>query len=126
MKLCSNTHGFTLIEAMVAIFILTIGILGFYQITVSSLLTNSRANNMTLASAQVAGAIEVIRQQPYSTLVSSTAATQITDPETGYVTTWTVVDNAPIAGAKFVQVQIIIPNGGSTVTYDYVRHDDGT
>ncbi len=111
---------------MVAIVILTIGILGFYRITVSSLLTNSRANTMTLASAQVAGEVELIRQMPYSTLVSSTVATQITDPQTGYIITWTVVDNSPTVGTKFVQAQVAVPNGGPTVTYDYVRHDDGT
>lgn len=123
MKRILQQHdGFTLIEAITALVILTVGIFGFFAITISSIGTNTRANTTTLASAQVADQIERIRQSSYTTLADGNRI----DPQTGYNITWTVTNNSPIVNAKRVVVQIIVPNNGPTVTFDYVRHDDGT
>lgn len=126
MEKLIKQDGFTLIETLAAMVILTIGILGFFTLHARMINTTFRANCMTLASAAVAGQIESIRQNSYSGLVSSTGATEITDPQTGYTVRWTVTNDTPVPDAKFVVVTVVVPNGGPTVSYDYVRHNDGT
>jgi prepilin-type N-terminal cleavage/methylation domain-containing protein len=50
MKKITNQNGFTLIEALVAMVILTIGILSLYTMQVSAINGNATANRLTTAS----------------------------------------------------------------------------
>lgn len=124
MKIPGNQAGFTLIEALCAMVILSIGILGFFTLNATMITHNFRANNMTVASTEVAGQIERLRQRPYSTLANPPLS--LVSPQTGYTVSWTVTPNSPTTDASLIIVTVAVPNNGPTVSYRYVRHDDGT
>lgn len=122
-----NTHshdGFTLIEALCAMVILSIGILGFFTLNATMINHNHRANTMTLASTEVAGQIERLRLKAYSTLPDPPLS--FVSNQTGYTVTWTVTPNSPVADATLLKVSVDVPNNGPKVSYNYIRHDDGT
>lgn len=126
MKILLKQDGFTLIEALIAMVVLTIGILSYFTLQGNMIGHNHRAYTMTQATNLVAAQLETIRQSAYSTLVSSTSATQVNDAQTGYSVTWTVTDDTPVLGAKLVIATVAVPNNGPTVTFNYVKYDDGT
>jgi type IV pilus modification protein PilV len=125
MKILLKQDGFTLIEALTAMVILTIGILSYFTLQGNMIGANHRAYTMTQATNLVAAQLEAIRQSPYSTLADSTLATQFNDAQTGYSVTWTVTDDTPVSGAKLIAATVVVPNNGPTVTLDYVKYDDG-
>jgi type IV pilus modification protein PilV len=124
MQILRKENGFTLIETVIAMAILTIGILAFFTLQTSMLRTNFQASTMTQASNLVAGQLETLRQAPYSTLASSTPATQVVDAQTGYIITWDVTPDDPVAGAKRIVASVAVPNGGPVVSFDYVKFDN--
>jgi prepilin-type N-terminal cleavage/methylation domain-containing protein len=126
MQRLRKEDGFTLIETMAAMAILTIGILTYFTLQANMIRTNARASSMSTASNLVAGQLETLRQAPYSTLASSTPATQVVDAQTGYIVTWVVTPNVPVAGASRIAARVAVPNNGPVVTFDYVKFDDGT
>lgn len=65
MKKSNRQQGFTLIEVMIAIVLLTIGILAAGTMQISSLGGNSNANRITQASTLAGGRIESIMSKPY-------------------------------------------------------------
>jgi len=65
MKIANNQKGFTLIEAMVAIVILTIGIISLYTMQTTALKGNATANGLTTASTWSGDRIEQILSMEY-------------------------------------------------------------
>ncbi len=63
-----NNQGFTLIEVLVAIVVLTIGILSLYSMQVSAINTNTTASNMTTGSNWASNTIETLLNNPYDNL----------------------------------------------------------
>ena len=65
MKNHNNQNGFTLIEVIIAIFILTIGILGAAAMQVASIDGNSKANKLTEAATWGGNELETLMALPY-------------------------------------------------------------
>lgn len=65
MKPLLTQKGFTLIEALVAIVILTIGILSLYTMQVSSINGNATANHLTVATSVANNCYERLWNTPY-------------------------------------------------------------
>ncbi len=61
----NNQNGFTIVEVMIAIFILTIGILGAAAMQVASIDGNSIANQITEAATWGGDEIETLMAMPY-------------------------------------------------------------
>ena len=61
-----SNNGFTLIEVICAIAILTVGILSLYSLQISSINTNSSANTITAASTWASDRVEILINRPYS------------------------------------------------------------
>jgi prepilin-type N-terminal cleavage/methylation domain-containing protein len=61
----SANQGFTLIEVIVAIAVLTIGILSLYSMHVSSINGNATASNLTTRSNWASDRIEILLSRPY-------------------------------------------------------------
>jgi type IV pilus assembly protein PilV len=57
-KIVTNEKGFTLIEALCAMVILSIGIFSFYSLQISSIQGNAKANRITTAATLNAAQIE--------------------------------------------------------------------
>lgn len=62
----NNREGFTLIEAIISVFILGIGIIALYSMQMTAVIGNSQANNMTQATVVVGDVIEQIIQVDFS------------------------------------------------------------
>ena len=126
-RIVKTDRGFTLIEVLIAMLILTVGIMAMMTMQVKAVTTNYRASAMTVASAGVASQLEVFQMLDYldPTLSSGShpsAATPVFAPGTDYPVTWVVTDNAPVAGNKRISVTVQVPNDGPTVTYEYIKH----
>lgn len=65
MKHSSGQCGFTLIEVLIAMFVLTIGIFALYSMQITALNTNARANSMTIASNWASDRVEGLLNRPY-------------------------------------------------------------
>jgi type IV pilus modification protein PilV len=69
MKIIDDENGFTLIEVLVAMVILSIGILSMYSMQITSIRGNSTASQITIAATAGANQIENIFAMDYDQLV---------------------------------------------------------
>jgi len=110
-------NGFTLVEIMVAIFILVIALLGLISVTVMVVKGNAFSKTMTTATTLAKDKMEQLKNTGYSSLVpgtytdyarvdSTVEATQTTG--TVYTRTWTVPDpdNPPPPNMKTIRVKV--------------------
>jgi type IV pilus assembly protein PilV len=121
----SHRGGFTLIEVMVALLILSIGLFGMLGITANSLKLTSSANFRTTAAQQAYAMAETLRANP-STL-GAAAAGDATFMSTTPASTPDCVKAAGCARGAFINnvvymwqqaVQANLPNGAGTVCRD--------
>lgn len=61
----TSENGFTLLEVLVAMAVLTVGILGLFAMQTNSISGNSRANHLTIASTWCVTQLETIAGLPY-------------------------------------------------------------
>ncbi|WP_136808422.1 type IV pilus modification protein PilV [Desulfosediminicola flagellatus] len=140
MKLCIPTlkqdDGFTLIEALISMLVLSIGILSFYTLQLTSVQQNARASNITVATNWAAEKIEDIISYPYDNLLDvdgdgtskDTDANGIDDdgnyfglndttiaakpdgqqnsPDGKYTISWNVALDQPLPGNKTIRVHV--------------------
>lgn len=102
--------GFTLLEVIVAISILTFGLLAVASMQVSAIRGNYNASNITEATTFGQDAMEQFLAQAYS------------DADTG-----TVVGPTPVAGTIYNITRTVAanPNGGQRITVDVRWTDKG-
>lgn len=105
-----DNRGFTLIEILVAMIVLSIGLLGMAALTVGIMRGNSFSNQLTTASILAQDKMEDIRKQGYSgTPATDTTVTEDYNSIASYASykrvTVTDVDN-PAAGMKKVTVTV--------------------
>ena len=126
----NNTRGFTLIEVMIAMMVLTIGILGMMTMQTSAITGNYKASTMTIASNIASRQIETLRNAPFvSNNVNACPANTpctATDPSTGYGISWVIaqVTGIPTNDAQTITVTVTRPNGMQPVTYSYTKFRD--
>ena len=129
-----NENGFTLIEALVAMVVLTIGILSIYSMQVVSIDSNSKSSHVTIASNSAAELVERIISTPHDDLIDSdgdgtnqdngapfgldddggnfglddlTLATADGQATSGdYSVFWNVAEDYPVIGVKTVRVYV--------------------
>ena len=120
-----NTRGFTLLETVIALMMLTIGILAMMTMQTSAITGNYRASTMTIASNIASRQIETLRNAPF---VSGHAGNTFTatDPSTGYGISWVVaqVPGTPTNKAQTITVTVTRPNGMNPVIYYYTKFKD--
>ncbi|MDW7773827.1 MAG: type IV pilus modification protein PilV [Desulfobulbaceae bacterium] len=122
-KSCSNQEGFTLIEALIAMVVLTIGILTLITMQTTSIKGNAKARNLTTASAWGQDRIERLFAMDYDDVADGTA----TSPDGHYTISWTVADDilasVPDQPLKQITVSIVRNDFGAqrTVDFNYYR-----
>ena len=104
----AGSEGFTLIEALVAMFILVVAILAMYTMHVTSIRHNAGANSLTVASTWASDRIEQLLLCKYEDpemidrinkgvagldKVGAAADGQATSPDGRYIISWNVVDS---------------------------------
>lgn len=117
-KIHDNSNGFTLIEIMIAIFILTVALLGMAAVTVSVINGNAFSKEITTATTLAQDKMEEIKNLGYSgTPSSDTTTTEDYKSITDYPTYKrdTEIDAAsPGANMKTITVTVSWKRGSTT------------
>ncbi len=98
-------NGFTLIEVLIAIVILSVGLLGMASLTGSIILSNKLSNDLTTATTLSQDKMEDIRADAYGSVASETKVACST-PYAAFQREVTVVNDSPAAGMKTVTVKV--------------------
>ncbi len=115
-----QTQGFTLIELMVALFILSVGLLGMIKMQMSSIQGNAFSGRMTTAIALAQDQMEILINQDLDPWADVTGT--LNDPTLmgrqydGYTITWNITTGVPTNNLATVTVQVQWPGGPSPVT----------
>ena len=101
----ADNKGFTLIEVMIAIVILSVGLLGMASLTVGIIKGNKFSNEVTTATTLGQDKMEDIRRTGYSSVAAETKAV-LPSPDDQYKREVTVTNNSPATDMKTVNVKV--------------------
>lgn len=140
MKKNNCQHGFTLIEVLIAIVVLTIGILGAATMQIAAIDGNSTAIRLTGAITWGEDRLETLMGLPFAqadlvddgndgvngldkTDVVGNLADGGPDVQGVFTVFWNVADNYPVFGTKTIRVIVQRREKGMlrTVTQDFIR-----
>ncbi len=96
-----SSQGFTLIEIMIAVFLIVVVMMGVISVTAMVIKGNSFSKMMTTATTLAKDKMEQLKNDGYDALVTG-SDTQ----ESIYNRTWTVANDTPAAGMKTVVVTV--------------------
>lgn len=116
----AEPRGFTLIEMMIAIFILSVGILGLLAVHVTTTKTNFKAGRMTAATTENSDRQEKLLAAKYddAALAPDTAASTV---DGRYTISWTVSPaDDPIPNVKTVTIVTKWKENGQDRSIEYV------
>jgi len=104
--------GFTLLEVIVAISILTVGLLAVGTMQVSAIYGNSFAGRMTAATSIAEDKMEQLLSLQYTYTATHPDLAEGSHPDTpaadasGYTLTWNVINNSPVGNTKQITVTV--------------------
>ena len=105
----TTEKGFTLSEALVAIVVLSLGLLGLERMHIAAIQVNTIASRLTQATTLAQDRAEQLMALPYDDVML--ADTTENTPQ-GYTISWTVVTNSSI-GIKTINISVTWKNKGS-------------
>ena len=100
-----NNKGFTLIEVLVAMVILSVGLLGTAALITGIINSNKLSNRISTATVLAQDKMEDIKRDGYSN-AGNEPKTSLPSPYDKYEREVTVVDNSPSSGMKTVTVEV--------------------
>lgn len=126
----TNSAGFSLVEVIVALFLMGLGVLAAAPMFMYAMQQNASGGDIGSAGAIAVDRLEQIRARDYDTLtaggslaVNATGYSDVTDPD--FTVRWIVVDDIPIANTKSISVRVIpsgdLPGASRVVTLSTVR-----
>lgn len=96
----NSSAGFTLLEVLLAIAILSVALLGMATLTGSIIGSNQLADQTTTATTLAQNKIEEFKNKRYSSI------TTYSDSPSIYTRTWTVTPNKPDTDMKYIEVKV--------------------
>jgi type IV pilus assembly protein PilV len=145
MDTYKNETGFSLIEVMVALAVLTIGVLALYSMQISSLRGNAQANTVTSIADATADQIEQIMSLPYDdplltdfdgdgiagladtlTTPTPTPDHSVVSADGRYTIFWNVAKDTPMSNTETIQI-LAIDNRTpyvNPVVFQYIKDYD--
>ncbi|MBW2674403.1 MAG: prepilin-type N-terminal cleavage/methylation domain-containing protein [Deltaproteobacteria bacterium] len=108
MNKIDNSSGFTLVEVMIAIFILVVGLLGVAGVATTVINGNTFSKEITTATTLAQDKMEELKGTAYASITTG-SDTQ----ESIYTRTWTVTSNSPVTGMKTIEVAVAFSWKGS-------------
>ena len=113
-----DREGFTLVEVMIAVFVLTVALLGLISVTVMIIKGNDFSKRTTTATTLAKDAIEQVKKRPYNAVTPGTttdyrnADSSVGSSGAYFTRVMTVTDNTPTTNMKTVQVVVSWNWGG--------------
>ena len=118
-------EGFTLLEAMIALMVLTIGVLGMMSMQTTAIRGNARGSLMTVASNVAAKKIEAYRNSSFMSLPAADTDVTNNDPATGLSVRVQTADGPVAAESRWITVTVSFPgNPPGNVVYRYLTLRD--
>ncbi len=102
--------GFTLIEIMIAMFVLSVGLLGAAGVATTVINGNVFSNKITTATTLAQDKMEELKGTAYASITPGGPETL----ESIYTRTWTATPDSPAAGMKAIDVTVTFPWKGAT------------
>ena len=93
--------GFTLIEIMIAMFVLAVGLLGAAGVATTVINGNALSKKITTATTLAQDKMEELKGTDYASI-----ATDSDTQESIYTRTWTVTSDSPAADIKTIEVKV--------------------
>ena len=109
-----NNSGFTLMEVLVAMVILTVGLLGVAALIAGIINSNKLSNRISTATVLAQDKMEDINRLGYSNAVSETRAS-MSSPYDNYEREVTITPNSPATGMSMVTVTVYWESSKSVV-----------
>jgi prepilin-type N-terminal cleavage/methylation domain-containing protein len=107
-----SSKGFTLIEVLIAMAIMIIGLLAFWNMHVSATKSDAFSSRMSKAVFYAEQELEDLKSATFSTLSNGDYSDTVTDGPVTFVRKWTISDySASLSSTK--QVDITVGWGGS-------------
>src|SRR5215510_14128958 len=104
----TTEKGFTLSEALVAIVVLSLGLLGLERMHIAAIQVNTIASRLTQATTLAQDRAEQLMALPYddAMLVDTTDP----NPPKGYTISWKVETDSPSKGIKTINIDVTWKN----------------
>src|SRR5215471_18801903 len=133
IAMVATEKGLSLIEVLVAMVVLSLGLLGLERVHIAAIQANTIASRLTQATTLAQDRAEQLMALPYNDVVlSDTTApgtfTTYTEPNPpqGYTITWTVDTDVPSAGIKTINIDVTWKNKASLLkTFSLSAHVQG-
>jgi type IV pilus assembly protein PilV len=111
----STVEGFTLIEIMIAVAIISIGLLALGGLQVSLIRGNALSQRMTAAVSVAEQAVEQIKKTPYAN-IQSESPTQVTASGLKFTSQVDVTNDTPLTNTKTITVTVTWSDGRKSHT----------
>jgi Tfp pilus assembly protein PilV len=112
----SRDAGFSFIDTMLALVILTVGVLALADLQIISSSGNKSSQGLTTAASLGEAKLETIKSTPYANVVAE-PPTPVTGADgTTYTRVVTVTNNSPMTNTKTVTVTLTWTDGSRTAT----------
>jgi type II secretion system protein I len=120
MKIVRRNNGFTLMEVLVAMVLLTLGLLGVANLTIGVIKGNSYSKNVTTATVVAQQQIEQAQRLGYTNSNSLAGSTTVSMGSTSFTRTTTVTNSTPAANMKTVSVAVSWNPGNNSVSLNTI------
>jgi type IV pilus assembly protein PilV len=111
----SIEEGFTLVEIMIALVVLSVGLVALAGLQISAIRGNAFSKRMTTAVSVANTRIEQIKNMPYAN-IQPESSTQITESNINFTRQVTVTNNSPLPNTKTVNVTVTWKEGSKSFT----------
>jgi type IV pilus assembly protein PilV len=112
-SLISIEEGFTLIEIMIALLVMSIGLTALAAVQISAIRGNAFSKRMTTAVSIADEKIEQIKSIPYANILSESSI-QITQSNMNFTRQVTVTNNSPLPNSRKVEVVVTWSEGSKS------------
>jgi len=119
-----DEKGLTLLEVLVAMVVLSLGLLALAKMQITAIQVNAISGRLTQGTAIAQDKVEQLMALPYAdaklddqTPVGEFTTYTETRPAQGYTITWTVDQDTPAVGVKTINLKVTWSNRGRQKTF---------
>ena len=110
-------EGFTLIEIMITLVIMSIGLMALAGLQVSAIRGNAFSKRLTTAISIAQSRLEQVKNTPYANIQSeSPTQVAVSNPNLNFTRQVTVTNNSPLPNTKRVEVVVTWTQASKTYT----------